>query len=723
MKRTILAPTTYSRTRLYKSLAPLTRLPRNSAFRTLTRSLLPRHKLNSTRTSTSTFRAHIPVQRRYTRPALIWSTSRLKVKTRHRLLGLEGASDPTNAVSSSPSVSNAAATSWSGLQPVNLFWKCIGPLTRTYNVTTATHRVSTPLTPLLETLRVNSSDFLAFRGFRKGLNARSYTSSTWDLYRYNPNPSPSVQASGSSVYRPAQSISTALRTLNTPLRRDLLTSGRRASLPVASNLRTITPHWAPTISTLREAVYLPKHFPKLKTSRLLLGPAAWGVRLTRPLTNAPRLGIKSVFAPLRRVQLHLSTLLTRRPIYFQKYFSPLPTSKVRYPIPVNVVPGGLAYTAPLQTLQASRQVPTPLLLPRFQLRTHAHSLLSAEIATVSASPVSSTKFIRSPFFFLNTLRLFSVHLSTSSGDRYHPDYLIFPRVNDIKSGIFNRLRQQKSDFSSIVDRFRHQVYGRSRNALSTTAHHSPSPLPLQPRFTNMPLLSPQTPLWSLFRGATRLYENAPTVRRVRFKPGYTRLWKAARVDLREIFGINARYQYRLTPQIQARYFRARRLTSSTTVVTLSFLLATTRLTPDSSTAISVTSQNLVYLNGLVCRNSATRLFINDFVQLVVSVKYYILMRWLQSSFLAKRSRAHKVYFQKFRPAVFNRNIRIVRELPSWFLNLQFAYSDVPKYAEVDYFTLSAFIINDNFASTQWFPSAAWAPDEVILNMYNWKYIT
>lgn len=717
MKRTIRTSyTTSPRARLYKSLLPLARSPRTSFLRTLNRSPLSRHKLNATRTS-------ILASRSYTRPALIWSAPRLKVRTRHRLLGLEGISDPANVGFYGPSVSNECTASRFGLQPVSLFWKCVGPLTHTNALNASTHRISTPPTPLLETLRVNSSDFLAFRGFRKGFNSRSHTASSWDLYHYNTNLSHSVQASGVSVYRPIRSASTSLRELNTPVRRDLLALGRRASLPVVSNLRTISQQRTLVSSTPQGVTYLFKHSPRLKTCRISLGLIACNMRLTRPLTNEVRLGARSAFVPLRQVQLYLSKLLIRRPISFQKYLSPILTPKAQYHASLNLVLKGRASTAPVQTLQPSQRMHTSLLLPRPQLRVHTHWLGSAEIVSVSTSPVSSTEFVRSPFFFLNTLKLFSSHLSTPSGERYHPDYLIFPRVNDIKSGIFNRLRQQKSDFSSIVDRFRNSSYGRSRNSLGTTLHRRPSPLPTQPRFTNMPLLSPQTPLWSLFRGATRLYENAPTVRRVRFKPGYTRLWKAARVDLREIFGINARYQYRLTPQIQARYFRARRLTSSTTVVTLSFLLATTRLTPDSSTAMSVTSQNLVYLNGLVCRNPATRLFLNDFVQLVVSVKYYILMRWLQSSFLAKRSRAHKVYFQKFRPAVFNRNIRIVRELPSWFLNLQFAYSDVPKYAEVDYFTLSAFIINDNFTSTQWFPSAAWAPDEIILNMYNWKYIT
>lgn len=46
--------------------------------------------------------------------------------------------------------------------------------------------------------------------------------------------------------------------------------------------------------------------------------------------------------------------------------------------------------------------------------------------------------------------------------------------------------------------------------------------------------------------------------RIRFKPGYSRLWRAGRRASKLLFKIFKRYQYRITPILQKIYFGARR---------------------------------------------------------------------------------------------------------------------------------------------------------------------
>ena len=44
------------------------------------------------------------------------------------------------------------------------------------------------------------------------------------------------------------------------------------------------------------------------------------------------------------------------------------------------------------------------------------------------------------------------------------------------------------------------------------------------------------------------------IKRIRFKPGYPRLWREARADFNKMFGLNFRYQHRLTQHL-LRYVR------------------------------------------------------------------------------------------------------------------------------------------------------------------------
>jgi hypothetical protein len=131
----------------------------------------------------------------------------------------------------------------------------------------------------------------------------------------------------------------------------------------------------------------------------------------------------------------------------------------------------------------------------------------------------------------------------------------------------------------------------------------------------------------------------------------------------------------------------------------------------------------VFLNGLSCSNGDFYLFVNDFIQLIVNIKFYIALRWMKNWFILRRNRINKIFYRKYRSSHSNRFIKTVRRLPSWFFDLQTAHTDLPKYFELDYFTLSIFVIHDELRHEKFTPSRAYLLDSQVLNMYNWKYIT
>tara|TARA_B110000977_G_C11010509_1_gene467490 strand:- start:1071 stop:1295 length:225 start_codon:yes stop_codon:yes gene_type:complete len=63
------------------------------------------------------------------------------------------------------------------------------------------------------------------------------------------------------------------------------------------------------------------------------------------------------------------------------------------------------------------------------------------------------------------------------------------------------------------------------------------------------------------------------------------------------------------------------------------------------------------------------------------------------------------------------------KMPNWVLTSRVKTADIPKFLEVDFFTLSAFIVYDPFLATDLeFPDLLESRFE-IYNLYNWKYVT
>ena len=343
-------------------------------------------------------------------------------------------------------------------------------------------------------------------------------------------------------------------------------------------------------------------------------------------------------------------------------------------------------------------------------------------------PLHSPRFKMSVFFFTNLINpkefntLDLVKFSTKSASQL--DYLVFPDANEIKTSVFRRLNKQRNLLQLRTER----LYHFNHKLRNTTHVHSIANQPITELAYNFerPKILNVASLWEkryIFSTDYKKGIPTPRIRRIRFKPGYGRLWRLGRVSIREILGIKAHYQYRLTPKLQKHHFKLRSRQSTLHTFTLGFALMMANFAPDSWSSKELIHNCNVYLNGKVCLNDKSYLFMGDFIQLIVNLKFYLAMKWVRNWSLIKRNRVFKIFYRKFKPLGTNRNIKQVRTLPTWFFDIQYTYTDIPRYLELDYFTLSIFVIHNATSHFSWLPTRANLYEPTILNMYNWKYIT
>ena len=347
----------------------------------------------------------------------------------------------------------------------------------------------------------------------------------------------------------------------------------------------------------------------------------------------------------------------------------------------------------------------------------------------TVEPLASLGFLRSPFFFTNfwlSNRVGSsdvLNMNKKSYSRH--SYTIFPEANAMKTAVFRHLTNQRILQQSRISIF-HKKTIKSKflskvtptATLSSTNNNSLYPSTSFPlSFTN--ILTMRRYLSSNIQKPMRYLRP----KRIRFKPGYSRLWRVGRTSIKEILDIKAHYQYRLNPQLQTFYYQRRKLNRWLPAFTLEFALMKSHYAPDRDAVNSILSVNGVFLNGTVANNNKVTLFPNDFIQLIVNLKFYISLRWIRTWSLLRRNRTSKIFYRKYRPATFNKNIRVVRELPRWFFDIEFTAGDLPRYFEMDHFTLSLFVLPCHLTKDKLLSTRAYMFDARILNMYNWKYIT
>jgi hypothetical protein len=156
---------------------------------------------------------------------------------------------------------------------------------------------------------------------------------------------------------------------------------------------------------------------------------------------------------------------------------------------------------------------------------------------------------------------------------------------------------------------------------------------------------------------------------------------------------------------------------------LESVLIKSKVLPDPSLTMLFFDNRLIYLNASPCTNGDITLVRGDFVQFVVHNKYYILYKWLANTYLQKRlSLKSKIYTKMQKKRNTQEDKQKSSILPHWVLNNKIYLLDTPNYLEVDYFTLSFFLVYEPFMWSDIDPYYFINLRSTVLNMYNWKYL-
>jgi hypothetical protein len=351
---------------------------------------------------------------------------------------------------------------------------------------------------------------------------------------------------------------------------------------------------------------------------------------------------------------------------------------------------------------------------------------------------SLQSFRRGPYFLIQFLSILKtlpeVHLMAKK-KFFYSDPFNFVDYKRLKKTVFRRLIMQRSKMLKSPFKFtgRGLSYLNPNSKLSHLFDYKNSPFLYKHSSIRSSIFNYKTH-YRLFFGRMKPYYDyrsgdtidTPTfIRKIRFKPGYQRMWRHERNVFKETFKLTHRYQYRLTPKIQLMYYPTRYtiLKSSKFQLKLSYTLVLSRLASDQWTSDFLIDNKYVYLNGNLVTNGFTMIFPNDFLQLIVSLRFYILHRWLHmlafqrfNSWLRRYYKTYRIKKQLFKDFTF-------RSLPDSVLNLQNSFHDVPKTMEVDYFTLSSFVLYSSKEYNLTHPLPINVFRLYVINMYNWKYLT
>ena len=220
--------------------------------------------------------------------------------------------------------------------------------------------------------------------------------------------------------------------------------------------------------------------------------------------------------------------------------------------------------------------------------------------------------------------------------------------------------------------------------------------------------------------------NEVRIPRIRFKPGYQRIWRNVRSALKTALNVKFQYQHQLTKYLVKFYHLSNQYLLSYSESTLDKVLMYSQLLPDLSTVNLFTNNSFVYLNGKVVSCVSYIVIKNDFIQLVVSVWYYIISKWFLNWTNLRVKKFKRLVYKKNKPLQY----KIMKKkktksyyTPHWIDQMRYDNTDIKPYLEVDFFTLSTFVLSDIYL--QYYHKIDDMPDlrNTTYMLYNWKYIT
>lgn len=229
------------------------------------------------------------------------------------------------------------------------------------------------------------------------------------------------------------------------------------------------------------------------------------------------------------------------------------------------------------------------------------------------------------------------------------------------------------------------------------------------------------------RGSTYLFKRSEVrIPRVRFKPGYQRIWRHSRSALKEVLGLKFKYQKKLSRYLVRFFKKANYYAFSSSEMTIEKVTIYTRLIPDTSTLITFWNEKLIYLNGDMVKSLKTLVYENDLIHLIVSKWYYVAYRWIANWVLKRIKRYKRLTYRKGlagKYKLMKQRKQKSFHVPSWIHLTRYDIADIKPYLEVDYLTLSAIVVYNPYIITYNAPFESVDYRPTIHKLYNWKYIT
>jgi len=243
----------------------------------------------------------------------------------------------------------------------------------------------------------------------------------------------------------------------------------------------------------------------------------------------------------------------------------------------------------------------------YKVGTYNHNHFNTLVVTPKTK---KTRFVLQNigYFLLKTLNLFNKSRGSIIKYKYRKILNSFVKHNQVKNTVFRR--------KSFIF-FNSYLYETAPNVNTPQSHN---------KFLHTSILTLKHSL-SQRLGTTKLLPNSkytqnylPEVKlgRIRFKPGYQRLWRNARSALKELIGLKLTYQKQFTKFLVGFYKKTSSSFFSRNELLFYKVAIYSRIVPDHNTLLLFFNSKMLYINGTVPTNYRVICAVNDFIQLLVS---------------------------------------------------------------------------------------------------------
>jgi len=212
-----------------------------------------------------------------------------------------------------------------------------------------------------------------------------------------------------------------------------------------------------------------------------------------------------------------------------------------------------------------------------------------------------------------------------------------------------------------------------------------------------------------------------SVQRIKFKPGYRRLWKESRSILADLLSKKYEFQHQFTKYLTKFYRKSNFYNLSYSDLKVSNVILHSKLLPDYKSIKLMYLNNMIFLNGLKVSNLDTITKAGDIIQLSISLWFYTFSKWLLVWSNSRSKKLRRLIYRKVNMAAMQ-NYRAKKQrsfhTPEWVHNSEHDLSDIKQYLEVDFFTLSTVVIYDSLLDDYYSNSLPNSNKQYIYKVYN-----